>query len=108
MLKVLIMDRPDDWLVVEVSMLPLEPRATAMMSGFHLDTVMARVGWVPVLDMPEMITLPVPTCPVAASYGKAVTLAKLDVKSVLPSALRAMPWFVCQMSCENDPLGRVW
>jgi hypothetical protein len=38
--------------------------------------------------------LPCPTWPVLASYVYAVTLARLEVKSILPSALSAMPWFV--------------
>jgi hypothetical protein len=63
-------------------------------SGFHLDVAMARVGCVPWKDIPVMICLPWPTWPVAASYVYAVTLARLEVKSVFPSALSAMPWLV--------------
>ena len=65
-----------------------------MVSGLHLDVAMARVGCVPWNDMPVTIFLPCPTWPVAASYEYAVTLARLEVKSVLPSALSAIPWFV--------------
>lgn len=95
MLKVLIMLRPADLSVVWVSMFPLEPLATMRVSGLDLEVRMARVGWVPWLFMPVMIALPAPTLPATASYEYAVTLARLDVNSVLPSALSAMPWFVC-------------
>lgn len=67
MLKVRIILLPDNSSVVAVSMLPLEPRATRMVSGSDLETRIALVGCVPVLDMPVTITLPFVALPVVAS-----------------------------------------
>lgn len=90
-LKVRIMLLPDEVSVVAVSMLPLDPRATRMVSGSDFDTRIALVGCVPVFDMPVTITFPFVALPVLASYSYAVTLARLDVKRVLPSPLREIP-----------------
>jgi hypothetical protein len=65
-LKDLMMLRPEEALVVAVSILELEPRATKMISGLFFDVMMVRV-LCPEFDIPVIITLLVPTVPAVAS-----------------------------------------
>jgi hypothetical protein len=66
-LNVLMTLRAVERVAVAVSMFPLLPRATRMVSGLDFEIKMALVGWVPVLLIPEMMTLPAPMVPAAAS-----------------------------------------